>query len=98
MEAVELVKQRSTAVRKRNRIAVMVAALSGFATGVLLTLLLPLIKDRVPTIDLNIPYIGLDSVAVDFQIIGWIAAALITTLTACNAYAITLSRLSLKER
>lgn len=98
MEAVELVKQRSAAARKRNRIAVMVSALSGFVTGVLFMLFLPLVKDCVSIVNLKIPYMGLDSVTVDFQITGWIAAALVTTLAACNAYVITLSRLSLKER
>jgi len=95
MEAVELVKQQSAATRRRNKIAVVVAALSGFAMGVLLTMLFPLIGDWISTINLNIPYIN--TITFDFQIVAWILAAIVSGITAINAYEITIFRLTTKQ-
>ncbi len=96
MEAVELVKRQSAATHRRNKIAVIVAALSGFVTGVLLTLLFPLIGDWVETINLNIPYINANTIALGFQTVAWILTASVSGITAINAYEITISRLTAK--
>ena len=45
MDTIEMVRQYNAELRRRNRIAVMIAALAGFIMGVVLTLLMPLIGD-----------------------------------------------------
>lgn len=76
MEAVELVKRNSAAVRRRNKTAVVVAALAGFVTGVLLTLLLPHICSWFSTIDLYLPGFNMQPLTLDTQLLYWLAAAM----------------------
>lgn len=97
MEAVELVKRRSESVRKRNRVAVVVAALSGFVAGVILSLLYPLISESLPVIQFKMPYVNSAAISVSPQVPIWICMAIASGIIAYNAYVITLSRLSLKE-
>ncbi len=94
MEAVELVKRNSAAVRRRNKTAVVVAALAGFVTGVLLTLLLPHICSWFSTIELYLPGLNMQPLTLDTQLLYWLAAAMVSGITAHNAYEITISRLS----
>lgn len=49
MDTIEMVRQYNAELRRRNRIAVMIAALAGFIMGVVLTLLMPLIGDWIAT-------------------------------------------------
>ena len=95
MEAVEAVRQYNLAQKRRNRLAVAIAALSGFAMGVILTLLFPFIGSWVSTISLAIPYIHTTSLTIDYT--GWIVMAAVCVITALNAYEIALVRLSPKS-
>lgn len=97
MEAVEIVRRHSAEVRKRNRIAVVVAALSGFVMGVVMTLLFPLIGDWVSTVDISLPYITEDSFQVNIRMLVWALTAGVSGITAYNAYIITLSGLSARR-
>ena len=97
MEAVEAVRQYNLAQKRRNRLAVAIAALSGFAMGVILTLLFPLIGSWVSTISLAIPYIHATSLTIDSSVVGWIIMATVCVITALNAYEIALVRLSPKS-
>lgn len=94
IEAVELVKQHTEALKKRTRIAIGVAALTGFVMGVILTLLFPLIGDAVSSFDLSISYYGISEIKIYWQIVGWIVMAVVCVFTAINAYEITISRLT----
>ena len=98
MEAVALVKRHAAAARRRNRIAVAVAALSGFVAGVIFTLLMPLLGDRASALKFSLPSIGIPSVTFDSQIITWTIMAALSVTIAVNAYEITLSRLSAKQK
>ena len=98
MESVELVKRHTEAMRKRSRIAVVVAAIAGFVMGVVLTLLSPLIGDFVSTIALTISDHSDIVMRIDWQIVGWILTAIISVFTAVNAYEITISRLSVTQK
>lgn len=97
MEAVELVKTHSAALRRRNKIAVVVAAVSGFVTGVVMTLLYPLIGTYIMTLPVTLPHISIASIHLGMQIAVWTSIALVSGITAYNAYQIALSRLSMKE-
>lgn len=93
MEAVEYVKQYTTAMRRRNRVAIAVAALSGFAMGVILTLLYPLFAAWLSTVKITIPHFA--PMNIDFSIIAWIGIALACVATSVNAYEVTISRLKI---
>lgn len=93
IDAVELVKQHSVALRRRNKVAVVIAALSGFLTGVLLTLLFPLVGDWISTIQISIPHFGFDTIVIDCRLFGWILLAVVSAFTALNAYEIAMSKL-----
>lgn len=91
MEAVEIVKQHNSTLRKRNRVAVAVAAVSGFLMGVALTLLLPVIRECFSTLDM--PLLQFSGFAVDYTILWWMVVAAACVLTAINAYEIAMAKL-----
>lgn len=92
INAVESVRQQSEELRKKNKIAVAVAACSGFIAGVLLTLLLPEIW--VITKYLSLPILNDGAVMVDPSILGWLLTAGVSGVIAYNAYELTLSKLT----
>lgn len=85
VNTIELVRQHNKVMRRRNKIAVVIAALSGFITGTLFTLLLPLIVDWIYTIQLPI--------IVDYQLVTWVISAVVSILTAVSVYEMALSGL-----
>ncbi len=93
MESVELVRQHTAALRKRSRIAVCVAALAGFAAGVVLTLLMPLIGNTVSTYIISIPGQGPFDLTIDWQIVGWLVTGVVCVCSAINAFELTLAKL-----
>lgn len=96
MDAVEIVRQYSLAQKKRNRLAVVIAALSGFVAGVILTLLYPLIGSCISTFNIAIPHVNITSLTIDYSYAGWLLIAAVCVITALNAYEIALARLTPK--
>ena len=90
MNAVEIVRQRQAETRRRGRLAVIVAAATGFAVGALLCLLLPYLGDFVSEMSFSAP--GLEAVKVNRQLIVWSVIGLASVLTSLNAYHLTLAR------
>lgn len=97
MERVEIIKQHTAALKRRNRIAVIVAAACGFLMGIILTLLFPFANEWMISLNLSFPYIAISNLQLNMQIIEWLAAGLICAFTIIYAYDITLSSLSSKE-
>jgi hypothetical protein len=95
MEMVEILKQHDIALKKRNKLAVVIAAVSGFVMGVILTLLFPLIGDRVSTFSVSLMHIS--NMTIDYSFVGWIVMAGACIITALNAYEIALAKLAPKE-
>ncbi|MDE7376315.1 MAG: hypothetical protein K2N16_05660 [Muribaculaceae bacterium] len=94
MEAVEYVKQEMRALRRRNKIAMAVATVAGFVMGALTTLLAPLVTGWASTSSLAIPS---TDIAIDLNFLIYITAALVSALSAYNAYEITLARLGRRQ-
>jgi len=90
MEAVEIVKQHNLALKKRNRLAVIIAAACGVAAGVMSTLLFPLVGDWISTFSLC-------SMAIDYKFLAWILLAAVSGVTTLNAYEIALAKLAPAE-
>ena len=97
METVEILKQHNIALKKRNRLAVAIAAVSGFIMGVVMTLLLPLIENWVLTFR-SLPLLHNSSITIDYSFVSWIVMAGVCIITALNAYEIALSQLTPKDR
>jgi hypothetical protein len=97
MEMVEILKQHDIALKKRNKLAVVIAAVSGFVMGVILTLLFPLIGDWVSTFSVSLPHLHISSLTIDYSFVGGIVMAGACIITALNAYEIALAKLAPKE-
>jgi hypothetical protein len=97
MERVEILKQHSLAIKKRNKLAVCIAAAIGFLMGVILTLLFPLIGSWVSTFSISLPHLQISSFTIDYSFVGWIIMAVTCIITALNAYEIALVKLTPKE-
>lgn len=97
LEAVEMVRRHTAVLRRRTRIAVVVAAVCGFAMGAILTSVMPLIDNWVSTLNLSIPSLGIHIATFDWQIVGWIVVAGASIVTAMNAYEIASTRLGRRE-
>ena len=54
LDRVELVKQHNKALQRRNRIAAVIAAMTGFITGALFILLLPYTTPAVESLSANL--------------------------------------------
>lgn len=94
MDTIEMVRQYNAELRRRNRIAVMIAALAGFIMGVALTLLMPLIGDWIATFRLSVPGHAFN---IDLHYIAWVLLAAVSMFTALNTYEIALARLASKD-
>jgi hypothetical protein len=97
MEMVEILKQHDIALKKRNKLAVVIATVSGFVMGVILTLLFPLIGDWVSTISVSLPHLYISHLTIDYSFVAWIVIAGVCIITALNAYEIALAKLAPKE-
>ncbi len=98
MDVVEVLRQNNIALKKKNRLAVVIAAVSGFFMGVILTLLFPLIGNWVSTFSISLPHLHISSITIDYSFIGWIVMAGVCIITAQNAYEIALAKLTTEEK
>lgn len=90
LDSVEIVRRRQAEMRRRGRLAVAVAAATGFVVGALLSLLLPYLGDYVTSIHFSTP--GFDEVMFNWRLFGWCAVGFASVLTSLNAYHLTLAR------
>jgi uncharacterized membrane protein (DUF485 family) len=95
MERVEFLKQHNLAIKRRNRLAVCIAATSGFIMGVILTLLFPLVESWVSTFSISLPLLRIHNLTIGY-IVGWIVMAAACIITALNAYEIAFIKLTPK--
>lgn len=93
LEAVEFVRQQNALYRRRNRMAVAIAALCGFVMGVVVTLMFPLFGDLLASIPAKASFISLETMEIARRTILWLAVAFTSVLTALNAYEIAMTKL-----
>lgn len=75
MEAIECVRRQNATQRKRNKVAIIIAAASGFIMGIILTLLFPIISNWLTNINASLPTFKIASINIDPSFIGWIIIA-----------------------
>lgn len=98
MDAVEIVKRQNAEIHRRSKRAIAIAALAGFVAGVVMTILQPYICKWLGDIDLTISIPSVTTVAIDPALVGWIAAAAISTIIAYYTYEIASLRLSARQQ
>ncbi len=93
MEAMEIVRQYNETQKRRNKWAVAIAGICGFAMGVIMTLLLPFITDWVASISfaLSLPP------TLNFAYIVWLLVATVSVLTTVSVYEIALKSITLRQ-
>jgi uncharacterized membrane protein YdbT with pleckstrin-like domain len=94
LNAVECIKQQQAAANKHNKIAIWIAAVSGFIIGALLTLLFPFIKGSLSTISINTSWFSAEDISTAIQVIVWAIIAITSCITAYNVYEISLYKLA----
>ncbi|MDE7420234.1 MAG: hypothetical protein K2N35_08495 [Muribaculaceae bacterium] len=96
MEAVEIIRRYNAAQTRRNKWAVAIAGACGFAMGVILTLLFPMIVDWISSFKISLPLLNAATMAIDFSYIAWILVAAVSVLTALWVYELASAKLSPK--
>ncbi|MDE5814142.1 MAG: hypothetical protein K2H72_07645 [Muribaculaceae bacterium] len=92
LNVVELIHRDNAAVLKRNRIAVAIASVAGFITGVVFSLLLPYIEVFVNfLLSSLLSAFRLPDVIYGNQVVSWLLVGAISVLVGLNTYTITLS-------
>ncbi len=93
----EILKQHDRALKKRSKIAVVIAAFSGFTMGIILNILFPLIGDWIASFSILLPQLKVWNLSIDYTFITWIILAGVSIITAINVYELVLAKLSPKE-
>ncbi len=94
MGAVEIVSQYQVAQKRLNRWAVAIAGMSGFAVGVVMTLLFPFITEWIASFNFNIPLTHTSALTFDFKYLTWLIVAAISVLTSVSVYNVVNSQSS----
>ncbi len=97
MERVEILKRHSLALKRRNKLAVGIAAAVGFLMGAALTLSFQLIGGRASTLAISLPHLQISGLTIDYSHVGWAFMAVTCVITALNAYEIALVKLTPKN-
>ncbi len=92
MNAVELVKERQAALRRKSRRAVAVAAVVGCLVGCMLTLICLWVGDCDFIVRLRIAGLTSEAIVVNYKAIGWGVIGIASVLTAMNAYEVALAK------
>lgn len=98
IEAVEFMKQQNAIFHKRNKTAVVVAALAGFIVGVLTTLIFSAFGVWTSLTYLTLPFLTASPITIDFRIINIILTAAVSCFTVYNAYVVALSKLCNRQK
>lgn len=99
MQKVEFLRHQQEIARRQNRIAVTVAAVIGFISGVLFMLAMPYISAFIATLASRIPSSlpALADVTGILPLLTWLIVGLITVTLSVSSYQLTLSLQSLKK-
>jgi len=97
IDAVEIVKQHTAVVRKRHKLAVLIAAVSGFVMGVVMTLLYPIISGWMANMNLSFQISKATAIDIDSSFIGIIVMSAVCVIVTLNIYELALVKLTAKK-
>ena len=89
MLAVELVKKRHATQLRHNRIAIAVAAATGFIFGMICSIFLPIFSDTLVSYSLTISEHMLFDIKGNWQLVGWSVSTIASIFISINAYELT---------
>lgn len=98
METVEILKRQNADLKRRNRLAVAIAAACGFVAGIVMTLLSPLVGNLLPSFSVSLTHLYMGGGTAGFSFAVWIVMAGVCVITALNAYEIALAKLPPESR
>lgn len=93
LAGVEIVKAQYAKFEKRNKLAVIIAAVSGFAIGVVFTLLFQSIGTLSGELSVVLPNLNIQDFVDNYRFIPWIVTGITCVITSLNAYEIALAKL-----
>lgn len=97
LAAVEAIRSNVADERRRNRRALVIAALSGFASGSIFTALIPYLTDAIARWQHGLPAsVFADIIAGNTAALAWTAAAAAAIIVSLNAYELSLAVLKRK--
>lgn len=93
MRKVEFLKRQQEAVRRQNRIAVAVSAVTGFMTGVVFMLLMPYISAFIDSVagEFFSVFRILGEAADPVPVLSWVIVGMTTVLLSISSYYVALS-------
>lgn len=93
MRKVEFLKRQQEAVRRQNRIAVAVAAVTGFVAGVVFMLLMPYISAFIDSVagEFFSVFRILGEAADPVPVLSWVIVGMTTVLLSISSYHVALS-------
>lgn len=92
LNSVEIIRQQANQLRRRSRMAVIIAAVVGFVTGFVASYLVPYIGGIISDIQLSLPDSGAMRLIADYQTpIAWTIVGTLSLIMTLNAYDITQS-------
>lgn len=98
LNAVELIHRENESVMKRNRIAVVLASLAGFITGVIFTLIFPYLHGLVNSVENTLlSTFSIPTPLYGIQIMTWLLIGGISVFVAVNTYSISTTLLPLHQ-
>ena len=97
LELMDMIKHEQLAMQRRNRMAVLIAAMAGFVMGVVLTLLYPVAAEWLQTFNFRQSAAYLPIGITAYTCIAWALMATLSGVTALNVYEIALAKLSCKK-
>jgi len=99
MKKVEFLKRQQAIARRQNRIAVAVAAVTGFVAGVVFMLVMPYVSAFLLAVAAHIPSVlpSIANVSGILSVVTWFMVGLITVTLSVSSYRLTVTLLSLKS-
>ncbi len=90
----EQVRTQNAALKRRNRVAVVLAAASGFAMGVVLTMIFPYLRGWIASFEITLPRLSYINFSVDYTVLTWVVMAGVCLLTSLSVYEMAVARVS----
>lgn len=99
LDSVEIVRQHTAELRRRNKKAVVLAAAVGFIVGFLFSLSLPYLNNAIAKWLLSLPDASfIHTIANYSTVMAWLVIGATSVFAALNTYEISLSLLSTPKR
>ncbi|MDE5983148.1 MAG: hypothetical protein K2M02_06900 [Duncaniella sp.] len=98
LDTIDLIKKHNIAVRRVNRMAAVIAVIAGFAAGVAATMLLPVLKAAVGTVEAPGISFFLMSAPDLVQTGLWLLVGVVSVLVTLSAYDVSAGLLKARQK